>query len=255
MLFYRKKSALRTPEGELVTSSGIVEPPSKTLVLSDGDEDKRTQPGLIDGYGAFMREVTDFNIDHAISKQLLDAELHNFVLNLLQLANDTTYLDELNTQTTEEYVREITVFASSFFFNIVLHCRDRSEVQVWINEFKSLYSSHERLAVDFVASVLGAENSWFNEYLMGCNDDSARNSFVTFFVVTLQHCVSSADVGALTSIAVEDKVGKVSHETILVQEAIRKIVQALAYDLFKTPATSGGLLALLADLSKMAVFR
>ena len=274
MLFYRKKSTMidrgmvaatvSTEPGNLTPySAAVVEPPLKTLKLTDeGSEggechSNRLPSDLVDGYDAFMREVSNFNTDHAISKQLLDDELHNFILSLLQLVNDSKYIESLSVSDAQQVLHKIVTFATSFFFDVVLHCRDRSNVLTWIEQLKCVYSSHSSLATDFIAKVVGTDGSWFVEYLLLCSDESARNSFVELFSSMLQYCVSLTDTKTLTSMAVEEKreAGKLSDNTILLQECIRRIVRALSYDIFKSLATSAGLLSLVDNLSKIAVFR
>ena len=165
MLFYRKRSTIEESVDGHITPSSVLEPPMKALKLPDGFHNQNLSSDLVDGYGAFMREVLDFNVDHAISKQLLDSELHDFILSLLQLANDKEYLNKLPTSDAKQHISKLVTFASSFFFDVFLHCRDRSNVQMWIEELKSIYSLHTSLATDFIANVLGADNSWFFEYL------------------------------------------------------------------------------------------
>jgi hypothetical protein len=266
MLFYRKKTTqmISNNESDTTSTSSIVDVQTsleKTRLTAESkkkdDRFQNLSPDLVDGYGAFMREVQEFNIDHAVSKQLLDAELHDFMLYVLNLANDKKYLNTLSSDHINSQIQSIVKFTSSFFFDVILHCRDRSNVQKWIEQLKAVYSHHSYLATEFLATVLSTDNSWLVEYLLHCNDEGARSCFVSLFASIMHDCVSSVDFKALTFTAFEEKgeAGKFSETTMLVQESMRKIIQALTYEVFKFPATSAGLLSLVGELSKIPVLR
>jgi ubiquitin carboxyl-terminal hydrolase 9/24 len=196
MLFFRKtrpsKGKSKDKNGAS-TGSGTVGTTEIAPVLENiisFDELNKIDP-LIDGYQAFEGEVWETNIKQLISEYVLDSDFHSFVRSLLstllsdpsvdtQAARDANIT--LKTAAADIKMNEIASFGCQFFLDVVLKCREREGVSVWIDVLKSCFSLYPTTAEWFIFHVLSLQCSWLKDFLMQSVDSGASENFVELLV-------------------------------------------------------------------------
>lgn len=145
---------------------------------------------LVDGNEAFLREVNASNLQHALSCYLLDCEMHVFVRALISSLCKSTGDNSENNISLEwsisnysELPHETIRFGVHFLLDVILHCRERAGMQLWINALRDAFQAYPETAHWFVKSIVMNNNSsesgnWFSEYLSQCTDANARYTFV-----------------------------------------------------------------------------
>jgi ubiquitin carboxyl-terminal hydrolase 9/24 len=207
MLFFRKtrpstgkskdKNGTSTGSGTVGTTE--IAPVSENIISFD--ELNKIDP-LIDGYQAFEREVWETNIKQLISEYVLDSDFHSFVRSLLSTllsdpSADTQAARDANitmkAAAADIKVNEIASFGCQFFLDVVLKCREREGVSVWVDVLKSCFSLYPTTAEWFLFHTLSRQCSWLKDFLLQSVDSGASENFVELLV------------GASSSIAAHDR--------------------------------------------------
>lgn len=186
ILFYKKTRKVDESLSQYESDMKSMEESMKSLSASNSD---KNVPGmkLIDGNEAFLHEVNDSNLQHALSCYLLDSELHIFVRALLSLlspssSNDTNTTLQWSLSGHPHIPRETVNFGIHFLLDVILHCRERAAIQLWINTLRDAFQSYPDTALSLLKGILTEQsidnNNWIQEYLLNCTDANARHTFV-----------------------------------------------------------------------------
>lgn len=198
MLFYRKvKPTTReckteeTNSGSAGAGAGVIvsagPTPEELAALNSMDP-------LINGYQAFEREVWETNMKHLVTEYVLDADLHGFVRSILSamcVGSDT--IEEgasalnLTTIPMEIKMNEMASFGIHFFVDVVLHCKDRSGINLWMEVLVSYFKKFPFTAEWFLLHVMTkSQCSWLRDFLLHCTDALACATFVQLIVAAGQ---------------------------------------------------------------------
>ncbi len=172
---------------ETITTASTVAPISIPTV-SGGSR-------LVDGYQAFQRELQIWNLEHLLSRYMLDPELSTFVRGLLEgvvksMTGGSSSVSSGEfpwfTSSPNSSVlipMQATQFGCSFLFDVVLHCRERSASREWVDVLKNLFEVFPAGGIWFLDTLLFDDsNTWFHDYLLTCSDQLARSTFVQVVV-------------------------------------------------------------------------
>jgi len=182
MLFYKKTRCC-----DIVDDDSKIEDNSDVRVPSD----------YLDGYEAFDREISESNLRHIFTNYLVDPNLHSFVRDLLfnSLPLDTLQIDhEMDTdgesilasqpsQANSSPNLEVIQFVVKFFLDVVLHCRERSQMKKWLQILKEAFTLQPESAVWFIRYIIGNNAAIFKEFLFHSGDPLARATFAQLITV------------------------------------------------------------------------
>ena len=191
ILFYKKTRLVDESLSPFENDIKSVNESFDSLLISDKNENV---PGLklVDGNEAFLREVNESNLEHALSCYLLDCEMHVFVRALISsLCTNTGSKSDSDAIALEwsksEYPqlpRDTISFGIHFLLDVILHCRERAGIHLWINTLKDAFQTHPETAHKFIKTIVvnsinnNDTSNWIQEYLSRCLDANARYSFV-----------------------------------------------------------------------------
>jgi ubiquitin C-terminal hydrolase len=201
MLFYRKVKLQNNSEDSndgTTSEEKKDEIPAPPVALKNESE-------YLDGYEAFDREIQESNRRHIFINYLVDPHLHSFVHDLLKISLPVSPLvpsaegeEGIEMDTDSEIVTltsptcdlssqrlEIVKFAVNFMLNILLHCRERSGLKMWIQSLKEMFACQTNAAVWLLRFIIGKKATILREFLFHCGDAMARGTFVQLLVTTL----------------------------------------------------------------------
>ena len=143
----------------------------KDLYISASHISKRST-----GLEAYGREVLYSNIQHVMSQYLLDSDLHEFVRSLLvseiETAAQNGDSNNFNSLVTFQ-------FCCNFFITVILHCKDRSNIEDWETTMHESFKCCTETTFWFLEKVLlDEECNWLKEYLLRCPDSRSKQSFL-----------------------------------------------------------------------------
>ena len=186
ILFYKKTRKVDESLSQYENDMKSMDESIRSLTIKND----KNLPGskLIDGNEAFLHEVNDSNMRHALSCYLLDSELHVFVRALLSLlspnvnSNGTNVLLQWSLSSFPQIPHETVNFGIHFLLDVILHCRERAAIQLWINTLRDTFQSYPDTALSLIKGILMEmhtdNNNWLKEYLLCCTDANARHTFV-----------------------------------------------------------------------------
>ena len=203
MLFYRKvKTVTREVKSEdtVSGSAGIVAPAGPT---AEEREALDARDPLVNGYQAFEREVWEANMKYLVSEYVLDVDLHNFVRSILSaMCKGSVSLEEEASALTlaaipaEIEMNEMVSFGCQFFVDVVLHCKNRSGVKLWLDVLDSYFKKFPFTADWFLTHILTqAQCSWLRDFLLHSTDSMASSTFV-HLIVSAGHIVIENAAGS-----------------------------------------------------------
>jgi ubiquitin C-terminal hydrolase len=199
MLFYRKVKLQNNSE-DAAPNEGVASNEEKK-----DEAPPQNELEYLDGYQAFDREIQESNRRHIFINYLVDPHLHAFVHDLLKIslpvspkgvpsaeAEDGIEMEtdiEITTPNPPSDLSsqrlEILKFAVNFMLNILLHCRERSGLKLWIQSMKEMFVCQTNAAVWLLRFIIGKKAAILREFLFHCGDAMARGTFVQLLVATL----------------------------------------------------------------------
>lgn len=157
---------------------------------------------MADGYKAFGAEVWAANRRDLFLSYVLDQNLHLFIKDLMNSsvtgATDVEEEAKIAVQTAEHSkdsgsegagsgsALAMFQFGCNLLFNVILHSKERTELQLWIDSLNHLVTvtapaipGNMAAAEWFLGRVLDSSScSWMEDYLLDSSDALARSSFV-----------------------------------------------------------------------------
>jgi len=104
---------------------------------------------LVNGYQAFYGELQTWNLEHLLSRYVLDVDLHTFVRDIFEGlvtsdkalssggALENVLLQWYHKDMASTIPLQIVQFGCTFLFEVVLKCRERSATRNWVTALKS----------------------------------------------------------------------------------------------------------------------
>jgi ubiquitin C-terminal hydrolase len=188
---------------------------------------------LINGYQGFIREVQESNLQHILYCYLLDSDMHIFVRGLIrsvtmaaknsitkEIKSSNSYsnlniIDEMNQFDTElsyhfnwspnesnpDIAKKLVQFGVTFLLDVILHCRERCAMKQWVEVIKEAFITFPDTASFFIFELIkNNQNTWLNEYLLYCSDQSARQTFVQLVFAAVQVIAPKTDEGLVKNL-------------------------------------------------------
>jgi ubiquitin C-terminal hydrolase len=226
MLFYSKTRPTNLSANEATTAAstpsssptkGVKAPNPAEAVHSGqnvvGNPEAPIGARLVNGYQAFYKELRSWNLEHLLSRYVLDADLHVFVREIFESViesqralvgdNDSnsdaeqSFVERLEWYKAEESALiplQLVQFGCSFLFDVVLKCRERSATKSWVSALKSLFARFPSCALWFLQTNMNRRCCiWFRDYLLSCTDALARNTYIQVLAAAVQAVATSID--------------------------------------------------------------
>jgi ubiquitin C-terminal hydrolase len=207
MLFYRKvKPNTRESRKEEATTGSAgagAGPAAPTGPSPEEQAALNARDPLVNGYHAFEREVWETNMKHLVAEYVLDVDLHNFVRSILySICKGSGTLEQgaealsLAAMPAEIKMNEIASFGCGFFMDVVLRCKERSGVKLWLGVLISYFNKFPLTADWFLLHIrTRSQCLWLEDYLVHCSDSMASSSFVQLVVAASLSVVEHASKG------------------------------------------------------------
>lgn len=220
ILFFNKVKSTNIDSQTPVVPESTAESESAPAVVTqstDASAPTLKTSALIDGHQAFIREVRDWNMQHLLSRYMLDPDLHTFVRSMLasvilsHTGSDTSAISDIDTNDQQLNVLQwynkddkgcaaipnaVIHFAIKFLFDVVLHCRERAAIRAWVTVLRQAFDTFPDAAIVFLHSLIVETTTykWLEEYLAVCTDALARASFVQVVSQAVLSLASTLDV-------------------------------------------------------------
>lgn len=184
---------------------------------------------LVNGYQGFIREVQESNLQHILYCYLLDSNMHIFVRGLIRsvtmaskksisneiISSNLNIIDDINqfdselsyhfdwspNESNPEIAKKLVQFGITFLLDVVLHCRERGAMTQWVAVIKEAFITFPDTAKCFIYELIKNHcNSWMNDYLLFCSDQSAIQTFIQLVFAAVQVIAPKTDENLVKNI-------------------------------------------------------
>jgi ubiquitin C-terminal hydrolase len=216
MLFYTKLRPTKTADDTLPTVTPNTSPTKQPAPTVGGTQERPIGSRLVNGYQAFYRELRGWNLEHLLSRYVLDADLHVFVREVFESVIESqrslkgepggdvngsnishSFGESLQWYAEEQAATvplQLIQFGCNFLFDVVLKCRERSATKSWVSALKSMFAHFPSAALWFLQINMNRRCClWFKMYLLSCTDALARNTYVQVLAAAVHTVAATFD--------------------------------------------------------------